>query len=300
MARIFNRWVEVQVKDRVFNIDTHDIEATVSTESSSKQVKGVTGEVILWNLADATMESIKEGEAIRLIAGYRTGDKATLFLGRVDAVSQEHDGADTKTIIEVADATKELVMGAEYSKTFEAGTPIIQIVGDVIVSCNVPIGKLEDPDVSIDQDWTVAGNPMDILQECLTKANGLLKQDKKIDDIDAQGWRCYTGIQEVYFVGPTYNSTTAVVLDDSTGLLKVSRKKKSSNESVTDTGLSETTVQANSVEGYTIQSMIIPGIMIGSRVLLKSTAFTGPLKVESYRHAIDKETFYTELTAVPV
>lgn len=95
-------------------------------------------EITLVNLAVAARDDFVKGkQRVTLAAGY-DGAPSLLFLGDLRYASNEHEGTEWITKLQLADAGRAYA-AARMNKTYAKGTPLSTIVGDIARSFGVPL-----------------------------------------------------------------------------------------------------------------------------------------------------------------
>lgn len=118
-----------------------------------------TCDLVLTNLADEARQSFI-GAPVKVVleAGY-TDDLRLLFTGDVRYASNEHEGTEWRTKLQLADGGRAFA-NAKINRSYAKGTPIGTIVRDLAKAFGVPINSL----ASVDNDLKTRISSGDVLQ----------------------------------------------------------------------------------------------------------------------------------------
>lgn len=131
-----------------------------------------------------------------------------IFRGNVTRAYSYRNGVDFLTKLECQDAGWAGV-NADFNSTYAAGTPIFQIIEDLIASMpTIRIGAIGSFPGTLARSMAIAGNPKDILVQ-LTRGNFWIDNER------------------AFCLGPNeyLAATTVPVLDDSHGIIGVPQKQ---------------------------------------------------------------------------
>lgn len=271
MSEFWNRYVELQVANKVFTLDEYDIEFEVENSDSMAGQS----EIAIWNLGESK-NIFKTGELIQLKAGYKD-DFGIIFYGKIDKLRQEKDGADVKTTAICSDLTKMLFEKKKVFKIYREGTAINSIIQELLSESGIPVGKLEDPKIKLEKQMVFGGNPEStvynvIQHEIIPFVNG--KSDKK--------YKFYIGVDGLaYFVDENFKDATAIVLESESGLMDVY-------------DVSDETVK------FRVKCLLNWKIRQNIIVQIRSFAVNGNFKVLKFKHVCNRENYYTEAEVVPI
>lgn len=169
-------------------------------------------EIRVWNLAPETRAAAQEkGAGVMLSAGYR-GDVRLLFVGDVDLVTHERDGADWVTTLQAGDGLNAMRQG-RIMEAFAAGAKATDVVKKLAGQMKVVIGSaLEDwkgggVDGAIDAfaNGLILNGPVHVEMDRVAKATGF-------------EWSIQDGALQILTPGKA-NNREAVVLSPLTGLI---------------------------------------------------------------------------------
>lgn len=95
-------------------------------------------EIIVYNLSDNTIKSIKNNSSISITAGYKN-DTGLVFAGYIDRVSTKWNGPDRVTTIKAYDSM-DLSERTICEKTYKKGTKASCILKDLVGQMCMPVG----------------------------------------------------------------------------------------------------------------------------------------------------------------
>lgn len=289
MSEFWDRYVELQVGSTLITLDDLDIEFTIDNDEESK---AGTAEIAVYNLG-SSKSAFKKDELIQLKAGYRD-DYGVIFYGKIDRVWDEKDGADVKTIVQASDMTKQLWMGKPICKKYPKGTSIKSIVEDLFAEAGIPVGKIDDPGITLEKDMVFGGKttstPYTVLTEdVLPLVNGHVLKGMQLDGALARigeitdTYTAFVGQDGMgYFVKKSYNAT-AIVLDSESGLMEV-----------------QNVSQEGETVAYKVRCIFNWKIRQGTIVQLNSITASGNFKVTKFKHVCKGEEYYTEAEVSPL
>lgn len=282
MSEFWGRYVELQIGSLLITLDDLDIEFLVENDEDSR---AGTAEIAVYNLG-SSKSVFKKDELVQLKAGYRD-DYGIVFYGKIDKLFSEKEGADVKTVIQASDMTKQLFTGKPICKTYPKGTSVSVIVQDIFSEAGVPIGKIEDPGITLEKDMVFGGKttstPHSVLtEELLPFVNGMILKGRAVElaKLGEQSdiYTCFVGQDGMgYFVKKDYAEQTAIVLDSESGLMEV--------HDVSEDGKST---------AYKVRCLLNWKIRQGTIVQLNSILVSGNFRVTKFKHVCKGEEYYTE------
>lgn len=114
------------------------------------------GEIIVYNLSDATIRELKVNQSLTVDAGYE-GDTGVIFVGYITKVSTKREGADKVTTIKIIDSLTRDKITVE-DETF-SGQTARQILEELLKRTGLPIARKNiKSDYKYDKDVTVDGS----------------------------------------------------------------------------------------------------------------------------------------------
>ena len=241
----------------VSNGNLNTLKATLHCQKNILAVPN-NAEIRIWNLKARTRQSFKKaGLYIKAYAGYEGGAHELLFSGSIEATTTKRIGADIVTTLVCLTGGSNLVRSA-FSKTYEKGVPVAQIVTEMAKS--IP-GIVVDP-TKINVSGTIGYKGFSYAGS--TK-NGL----QKLADQYGFSWSINNGT----FVAMDDMSgrQTSILLNANSGLKEVSPRMFGINQ-----------VQ----EGVDISSIYVQGVDAGQ--IIRVVSSVSPEMTGSYTcHTID-------------
>ncbi len=289
MSELFDRYVELQIGSTLVTLDDLDIEFSVENDNESTAGQA---EIAVYNLG-SSKSAFKKDELVQLKAGYRS-DYGIIFYGKIQKVWDERDGADVKTILQAADLTREMWMRKPICKKYAKGTPITTIVQELFSEAGIPIGKIDDPGVTLQKDMVLGGKttstPYTVMnEEILPLVNGELLKGVQLDGglkrltQETGIYTCYVKNGMGYFVRKDFQDRTVIVLDSESGLMDV--EDVSSEDEQT---------------AYRVRCLLQWKINQDSIVQINSVTARGNFKVSKFKHVCKGEEYYTETEVSPL
>jgi hypothetical protein len=155
-----------------------------------------TAQITIYNMSNVDMLRITKDSLIEIKAGYKWGNPAVIFEGRVDQFHGDLRASDVKMILNCTSTQGNLLHGTHIQIDADAGTSIIHVVEDVITSSRdyngrpLTIGELEDPNeyfgvedvFNLEHKGPFVGTPWKILDQLTTQVNSILAGRKDIGD----------------------------------------------------------------------------------------------------------------------
>lgn len=125
----------------VSNGDLNTLKASINCQKDITAVPN-NAEIRIWNLNRETRQAFKKaGLYVKVFAGYKDKDHELLYSGSLEATKVRRIGADIVTTLVCMTGTSGLVRSV-FSKTYEKGVPVSQVVTDMANS--IP-GIVVDP-----------------------------------------------------------------------------------------------------------------------------------------------------------
>ena len=289
MSELFNRYLELQVSSTLIMFDDLDIEFVIEndTETTAGQA-----EIAVYNLG-SSKSAFKKDELVQLKAGYRN-DYGIIFYGKIDKVWDEREGADVKTVVQASDLTKQLYKAKPICKKYPKGTPITTIVQELFSEAAIPIGKIDDPNITLEKDRVfgcrTTSTPHTVLtEEVLPFVNGQLLKGVQFDGglcklAEETGvYTCYVKDGMGYFVRKDFKDIAVIVLDSESGLMEV--------QDVSEEG---------GTSAYRVRCLLNWKINQDSIIQLNSNVVSGNFKVTKFKHVCKGEEYYTEAEVSPL
>jgi hypothetical protein len=252
------------------------------------------GEMTITGLAESTIQKMQKPGTVAICkAGYAQDHGAvTFYAGTLTRVEKSRDGTDDNVIISLMDSVIPL-RDAKVSLSFPPNSSALMILDAVAAQFGLPVRKnLKIADRQMTRSFAFNGRARNAMTE-ICQFLGL-------------EWSAQKNEIQIIKKGDVY-SDVAVVLSADTGLIG-SPKPKSKNMAEKDAGkkgikygqdnvvrFTKTDPNAKikdrqmfQVHGYTIQSLLNPGIYPGALVQLRTTGIDGKFfRVEECEVEID-------------
>ncbi|RLI74128.1 hypothetical protein DRP05_10620 [Archaeoglobales archaeon] len=261
MSRLFNRYYELHIANKVLTIDDFDIFFRVKGKAN----EAATAEITIFNLSEATRQEIKAGSPLVLIAGYRD-DYGVVFQGTVKRAEMTIEGADVATEIIAVDNLADLKKKIKI--TVPEGTDFADIAKRVFQQAGIAIGKIDSTNYSIKRPLTFSDAGLLVLSQLAEET----------------GYTYFVQDGKAYFVKKD-NIIEQIILNSETGLLEVTRVEDENEEQQ---------------EKYKVKSLLIWKGKLDTRIKLESIKISGRFKVVAYEHACMQDEYYSEFEVVPV
>lgn len=289
MSEFWERIVKLQVGSTVITLDDLDIEFVIENDDEST---AGTAEIAVYNLGQSK-SAFKKDEMVQLKAGYKD-DYGIIFYGKIDKVWDELDGADVKTVLQASDMTKQLFMAKPICKKYPKGTSVAAIVQDLFSEAGIPVGKIDDPSITLEKDMVFGGTATSTPHAILTEHILPLVNGNKLKGLQLDGALARIGeITDLYtvfigqdgmgyFVKRNYNAE-AIVLDSESGLMEVQDVSKEGETAA-----------------YKVRCIFNWKIRQGTIVQIDSITVSGNFKVTKFKHVCRGEEYYTEAEVSPL
>ena len=282
-TELFDRYTAVQVSNKVFDLDTFDIEFKVTGAiTTGSTPKSATAEVRIYNLAPASVEMMKTGAVVTIDAGYRSAH-GLLFYGTISTVMQEPDAGDVATILTLLDALDDLGTLPAVGGTYATGTLLDNIALDMLKIGKIPVARFESSGVKLDAPMTISNNnPRQAITEVLTRING---SKQRTDGDKAKQWGLHLVNGRAYWVPDDYHESMSYMLNSQSGLVSVT---KADSADKTKKG------------ALKIEMMLNYALHPGSLIQLDSTGKSGWYQVVAVDHRASKPDYYTTIEVAAV
>lgn len=209
-------------------------------------------EIRLFNLTpDSTAYCTGKGLTARIIAGYE-GREKQIFIGGIDKATPGREGVDTFIDI-IADDGGHKYRSARVNRTFKGSTTTRQVIDALASDLGLPGGFIDDfPDMKLGEGLTLYGPARDQLDRLAE----MLGADWYIQD------------EALYLLKRDNTQAEGPLITPETGLIgspvAIEEKGKPSKLEVT--------------------TLLLPELMPGQRIQLKSRQYQGIFKVEELEH----------------
>ena len=134
------------IKSGGVTINSDELEIDVNAPFDD-DVEANEAEIIIYNLAETTIQALKWGNTLSIEAGYK-GDTGVIFEGKIAKVSTKPENVDKVTTIKaiayIGGASEEL-----KDKSYKAGTKASYILKDLLSYIDLPVAVFK-----VKRDWT--------------------------------------------------------------------------------------------------------------------------------------------------
>lgn len=263
-----------------------DITKTLSSDPNETTIR-------IYNLKQETREAWEEVDSYaRLSLGYQSEGLALVSSGTVLDAWTERSGPDIITEISISDGFVSL-RDTAVAVNFNSNTSIRSILEEIASQMGLPLDLAEDFQ---NKAWPSGFSSWGAAHEAL----------HKITRAAGMTWSIQNGVLQVINDYGT-NNEVAIVLNKHTGLInEPKRNRRGPLSKRTPQGSRPTNPAvrraAQETEGWTIESLLLPSVNPGTRIVVESQAVEGVFRVESVRHSggyADGSPWVTELEIVP-
>ncbi len=233
----------VETDKKIFDYKDLDIDFTIKKDNTTKTN---TATVSIYNLSEASIDSLKVGGNITILDGYES-HYGVSFIGTIDSVLTYQDRQDLVTEI-IATTSNQKMMNMYFSQTFQAGKKASEILALLNTDKNKNPFTVE---------FVVGDLPRDPVYTHGKSFSTALQEVFKILANDT-GCKMNFDNEKVYLTPPgkTYEKTFKI--SAANGLLKIEPAK----------------------EGYLMQALMIPGIKENVLVDVDSKRHKGLYRVK--------------------
>lgn len=229
-------------------------------------------EFVVYNLSQSTRNKFKQGNSIRLTAGYN-GDTGVIFQGWISKVTTKTVGVDKVTTIYALDDVK---YSADMSSeiTYAEGTTASYILKDLLGRLGLTIAVFK--------------TQRDHTYDSETKVDGSLAENIK-EYSDVCGVSTYIYKQQVY-CRPIYDGDNLrFTVNENTGMID-------SPEAFEEENTSEEYI--DTVKGYNVNMILQHRIATAGIVKLDSVDYSGEFRIASGKHSYDGLSATTEFKCI--
>lgn len=230
-------------------------------------------EIIVYNLTDATINSLATNAKITITAGYKS-DTGVIFSGFITSKKTTRDGVDKVTTIRAIDDLTRLNKDVE-SISYAAGTKASYILKDLCGRVGLPIAVFKVArDYTYTDDTTVDGSLADDIKQYATVC----------------GVSAYVCKSKIYVRPLKDGDNTRFVLSADTGLLSVAEfEEESDTEEFKDV-----------VKGFDIECLLQHRMQTASIIELNSLDYRGTFRVREGTHSYNGSDFVTTARIIQV
>lgn len=257
---MFDRVAIVESAGIKFDSNELDIEFTVPYDDDTEANEA---EIIIYNLSETTIQSLKYNNPISITAGYKN-DSGVIFKGFISKVITKFDGVDKITTISAIDDC-DLEERNLVDISYKQGTKASYILKDLIGKIKLPLVVFRPR-----RDWTY--------KDEVNVDGGLMENIRNFAEIC--GISVYINKGGIYARHLTDGDNINFIVSEDTGLIESPEEF-------------EEEVQAEDykdvVKGYRFRMLLQPRITTGAIITLKSRDVSGQFRVRSGEHTFNSE-----------
>ena len=265
---LYDQQVKVETNGLCIKNDELDLTFNIPFDDDTEANEA---EIVIYNLTDATISTIKEREAISVTAGYGK-DTGVIFSGYVSKKKTRWENNDKVTTIYAIDnnGKKETEL-TELS--FGSGTKASTILKKLVERVGLPVAAF-----SIKRDHTY--------KDDVTVSGGLMENVKKFAQIC--GVSAYVCKSKIYVCPLAYGNYDIIYLTPDTGVLSTSEFEE------------EITVEdyTDNITGQEIEMLLQHRVQTGCVINLSTKNAKGNYKVREGSHTYDGSEFKTVVKAI--
>lgn len=232
------------------------------------------GEIIVFNLSDATIKQLKANTPFTVVAGHK-GDTGLIYSGLISKVSTRYEGADKVTTIKVKNKIARVSVS---EKTYTSGTFASTILKELLDKYGVAIAKISNPmprDHEYENDVTIGRQ---------------LRDDIKTYS-EVCGVSAFISNGKIYCCPLKEANNNDVMFDisEETGMI---------NSPVPFEEVDTVEKHNDTTRGFDIDMILQHRMSTGTRVKLKSKQYSGTYYVKSGVHRFNPSEATTEIKVV--
>ncbi|NYV68126.1 hypothetical protein HYI36_22880 [Bacillus sp. Gen3] len=263
MSKQFGRIVEFLCNGRTISSNDFRIEFRVEFDDDPKPN---TSEIVIYNLSESTINSLKKNNRVTLNAGYQN-DKGVILSGYISKVLTRRDGTDHPTTIYVTDS-QPLDTDKTANKSYKKGVKASYILRDLAKVLGVKLAALELPnDKTFSRGYYVNGSILDVIRAIARDC----------------GSDYYFNHGNLYIRPRKVGDITQFVLNSDTGLIGSPEP------------FEEETDDKKGRKGYKVKSLLQYRMNTASIIQLDSMYVKGRYRVKKGVHSWQGNNFYTEV-----
>jgi len=143
--KFWKRYTKLHIGSIIITSEDIDIYFKVSVSADSN---ADTAEIIIFNLSETTKQILTPEQPVNLQAGYE-GDYGSIFLGKIDRIEDEIEGADIKTTITcISDMSK--FLEGYVNRTYPANMRLVDIAKDQIQFAEITNYQIDESDITFE------------------------------------------------------------------------------------------------------------------------------------------------------
>lgn len=265
---LYGHTVIIQIGDVTINSSELDCEFDIPFDDDTEANEA---EIIVYNLSDLTIQNIKKGNPITVIAGYGS-DTGVIFNGIISKSGSYYSGEDRVTEIHAIDKP-ELKEQELKSISYAGGTPADRILQDLLGMTGLPVAVFTPK-----RDY--------VYKDKATVDGGLMENIRRYAQVC--GVSAYICKGQIYVRHILEGDGLDFTLSADTGLLELSEfEEEQTSEDFKDT-----------VHGYEMTMLLQHRITTASLVNLQSRNVSGTFRVREGSHTYDGTDFLTKVKAI--
>ena len=265
---LYDQKVTLRTGDVTIKNDDLDMEFEIPFDDDTEANEA---EIVIYNLTDKTINSIKKDAAISITAGYGK-DTGVIFSGYISKKKTIWEDCDKVTFIYAIDnnGKKETELS---NMSFGASTKASTILRKLVERVGLPLAVFETK-----REHT--------FKDKVTVDGGLMDNIKKYAQIC--GVVAYVNKSQIYVCPLTHGEHDTFNLTPDTGLLSANEfEEETKAEDYTDT-----------IKGLEIEMLLQHKVKTGSIINISSKNIKGDYRVREGKHTYDGDTFKTTVKAI--
>lgn len=271
----FNRQASIVIGEREFESSKFDFEFEVDFDDSSDLNHA---EVLIYNLSNDTVNSIKTETPLIINAGYE-GDVGGIFVGAIYDADTKRNGVDRETTILAVDAGKQRNK-LRISRSYKKGIRASQIIGDLTSYVGLSIGALKLPD---DKQYrngkNLNGKVLTLLKQIAKDCGATFKINKGMAYFRKKGEG-----QDISFI---FNSDTGLIgapepFVEEEEIEEKGKKKKKTKE----------------IKGFNVKTLLNHRVQPNHIIGIESSTADGNYRVRSGKHIYSDTEMISDMEVV--
>lgn len=242
-------------------------EITINFEINfSDDDEGNAGDITLYNLSQDTIDQLKEGEAFKLVAGYKNYS-GVILPGVIEAARTMWEGVDKVTRLVVGEDTHKW-LNRTVERTWNEGTDGETIAADIIEAIGLSVGEIDLPtNPEYPHGHTVFGRGKEQLKEIANDG----------------GAKLHTNRGKVFLRPPEEPSEQTIRITQDTGLINTPEKGEEEGETV-----------------WTVTTLLNYQIRADKLLQVESRTLNADVRVKEGRHMFEGNQFETQSEVKPL
>jgi hypothetical protein len=293
------KYANVKDKGSAYLIEGLNIEFDIMKDKSKEPNKGY---VTIYNLSDETVNYLdqnqRESLAVLFHAGY-DGDNKLIFSGTVEFMQDSWEGVTRKTKLILGDGVLNLTT-ATTARSYRAGTPVDQVINDLISDLKLPKGRVVGSDgATLQHSMAFSGTASQNLANLAKNTGSSFSVQDGAVYWTKEGSRFSQVMFEISEATGMRGSPTPQNPEPKKRRLAKQAEKKTKPKATTKDGKPNlpTHSQVREDAGLTVETLLNGAILPESTIYLESRQYTGFYKVVQIKHRgqLEGGDWYTEL-----